>query len=170
MIPYTSHLVCNAAHSQYVCLTLDVHRHSLAVWLAAWLLYCKQQSCSPACLGMFNNHSCRCQHQNVIEDTCMNDDHEEAEAGQRLTGPRGERYSNNNWLATPCKCMLHESHDDSNVTFRYQPLLGLSFVLCTGKLAVWSPMLELLSLRWSKWLEGHWLQLTCCTLPKCLCP
>ena len=29
---------------------------------------------------------------------------------------------------------------------------------------------ELLSLRKSKWLEGHWLQPMCCTLPKCLCP
>ena len=34
----------------------------------------------------------------------------------------------------------------------------------------WSLTSELLSLRQSKWLEGHWLQLICCTLPKCLCP
>ena len=29
---------------------------------------------------------------------------------------------------------------------------------------------ELLSPRWSNWSEGCWLQLMCCTLPKCLCP
>ena len=33
-----------------------------------------------------------------------------------------------------------------------------------------SPTSELLSPRQSKWLEGCWLQLICCTLPKHLCP
>ena len=33
-----------------------------------------------------------------------------------------------------------------------------------------SPTSELLSLRQSNWLEGRWLQLICCTLPKHLCP
>ena len=46
----------------------------------------------------------------------------------------------------------------------------VTLLLYTENLVAWSPMLELLSLRWSKWLEGCWLQLMCCTLPKCLCP
>ena len=37
-------------------------------------------------------------------------------------------------------------------------------------LDAWSPMSELLSLRWSNWSEGRWLQLICCALPKRLCP
>ena len=37
-------------------------------------------------------------------------------------------------------------------------------------LDAWSPALELLSPRRSNWLEGCWLQLMCCPLPKRLCP
>ena len=37
-------------------------------------------------------------------------------------------------------------------------------------LVVQSLTLEILSLRWSKWSEGYWLQLICCTLPNIYVP
>ena len=49
-----------------------------------------------------------------------------------------------------------------------RPLLWLVSVL-KSLLMVQSLTSELLSLRQSKWSEGCWLQLMCCTLPKCLC-
>ena len=56
------------------------------------------------------------------------------------------------------------SHGWQNVT------QSVSVSLLKSLLVVWSLTSEMLSLRRCKWLEGHWLQLMCCTLPKHLCP
>ena len=64
------------------------------------------------------------------------------------------------WPLTTSVCLDTCSHPCSLVLL----------VVVYWNLVVWSLTSELLSPRWSKWLEGHWLQLMYCALPKCLCP
>ena len=100
------------------------------------------------------------------------------------------------WFATSCLtwcvCHCHQWHVPDNLScLRISQVLTLInktvtlwvtgvlllcalYALCVSVLKsllnAWSPTSELLSPRWSNWLEGCWLQLICYALPKCLCP